>query len=85
MSDSITAFERALGPGDTAFFFFAGHGFQIKGENYLLPTDVPMALDGEEEKVHENSFLARRIMERVKYKGARTTVVVLDACRNNPF
>ncbi len=29
MSDSFTAFERALGPGDTAFFFFAGHGFQI--------------------------------------------------------
>lgn len=85
MSGALTAFERALGPGDTAFFFFAGHGFQIKGENYLLPTDVPMALDGEEEKVHENSFLARRIMERVRNKGARTTVVVLDACRNNPF
>ena len=76
MSDRITAFERALGPGDTAFFFFAGHGFQIKGENYLLPIDVPMALDGEEEKVHENSFLARRIMERIKNKGVRTTVVV---------
>jgi hypothetical protein len=85
MSDSISAFERALGPGDTAFFFFAGHGFQIKGENYLLPTDVPLALDGEEERIHENSFLARRIMERIRTKGARTTVVVLDACRNNPF
>ena len=85
MSDSLTAFERALSAGDTAFFFFAGHGFQIKGENYLLPTDVPMALDGEEEKIHENSFLARRIMERVRNKGVRTTIVVLDACRNNPF
>ncbi|ARQ01969.1 caspase family protein [Pseudorhodoplanes sinuspersici] len=85
MSDSLTAFERALSEGDTAFFFFAGHGFQIKGENYLLPTDVPMALDGEEEKIHENSFLARRIMERVRSKGVRTTILVLDACRNNPF
>ena len=85
MSNSLTNFERALGPGDTAFFFFAGHGFQIKGENYLLPTDVPLALDGEEEKVHENSFLARRIMERVRNKGVRTTILVLDACRNNPF
>ncbi len=54
MSNSLSAFERALGQGDTAFFFFAGHGFQIKGENYLLPTDVPLALAGEEEKVHEN-------------------------------
>src|SRR5690606_4551990 len=50
-----------------------------------LPTDVPLALDGEEEKVHENAFLARRIMERIKNKGVRTTVLVLDACRNNPF
>ena len=85
MSNSLSAFERTLGEGDTAFFFFAGHGFQIKGENYLLPTDVPLALAGEEEKVHENAFLARRIMERIREKGARTTVVVLDACRNNPF
>lgn len=85
MSDSLSAFERALSEGDTAFFFFAGHGFQIKGENYLLPTDVPMALDGEEEKIHENSFLARRIMERIRNKRVRTTIVVLDACRNNPF
>lgn len=85
MSDSLTRFERALGQGDTAFFFFAGHGFQIKGENYLLPTDMPMALDGEEEKVHENSFLARRILERMRGKGVRTSIVVLDACRNNPF
>jgi hypothetical protein len=85
MSDSLTAFERALSEGDTAFFFFAGHGFQIRGENYLLPTDVPMALDGEEEKIHENAFLARRIMERMRGKGVRTTILVLDACRNNPF
>ena len=70
MSNSLSAFERALGEGDTAFFFFAGHGFQIKGENYLLPTDVPLALDGEEEKVHENAFLARRIMERDPGKGS---------------
>lgn len=85
MSDSLSAFERTLGEGDTAFFFFAGHGFQIKGENYLLPTDVPMALAGEEEKIHENSFLARRILERMRGKGVRTSIVVLDACRNNPF
>lgn len=85
MSDSLLAFERALSAGDTAFFFFAGHGFQIRGENYLLPTDMPLALEGEEEKVHENAFLARRILERIRGKGVRTTVVVLDACRNNPF
>ena len=59
MSDSLSAFERSLGEGDTAFFFFAGHGFRVKGENYLLPTDVPLALVGEEEKIHENWFAWR--------------------------
>ncbi len=44
-----------------------------------------MALVGDEEKIHENSFLARRILERMRDKGVRTSIVVLDACRNNPF
>ncbi len=47
---------------------------------------MPLALEGEEEKIHENSFLARRIMERMRSKRrSRTSIVVLDACRNNPF
>ena len=40
-SQSLLSFDAALDPGDTAFFFFAGHGFEIAGQNYLLPTDVP--------------------------------------------
>ena len=37
-SESLLAFDRAVGPGDTAFFFYAGHGFEIAGQNFLLPT-----------------------------------------------
>jgi hypothetical protein len=81
---SLLAFDNALGPGDTAFFY-AGHGFEIAGQNYLLPTDVPAATDGQEELVRDASVLADRIVERLQNKRVRTSILVFDACRNNPF
>src|SRR5437868_2926406 len=84
-SQTLLAFDNAVEPGDTAFFFFAGHGFEIAGQNYLLPTDVPAATEGQEELVRDASILADRIVERLQNKGARTSILVFDACRNNPF
>src|ERR1700733_9365393 len=84
-SQSLLAFDNAVGPGDTAFFFYAGHGFEIAGQNYLLPTDVPGAAEGQEELLRAASVLAARIIERLQNRKARTAILVLDACRNNPF
>jgi hypothetical protein len=84
-SQSLLAFDNALGPGDTAFFFYAGHGFEIAGQNYLLPTDVPAAGEGQEELVRDASVLADRIVERLQNRQVRTSILVFDACRNNPF
>ncbi|MBI5264914.1 MAG: caspase family protein [Bradyrhizobium sp.] len=84
-SETLLAFDRAIEPGDTAFFFFAGHGFEIAGQNFLLPTDVPAATEGQEELVRDASVLADRIVERLQNKKARTSILVFDACRNNPF
>src|SRR5438105_14981962 len=52
-SQTLLAFDNAVEPGDTAFFFYAGHGFEIAGQNYLLPTDVPAATEGQEELVRD--------------------------------
>jgi hypothetical protein len=84
-SESLLAFDKALGPGDTAFFFYAGHGFEIAGQNFLLPTDVPAAGEGQEELVRDASVLADRIIERLQNRSVRTAILVFDACRNNPF
>jgi len=84
-SETLLAFDRAVGPGDTAFFFYAGHGFEIAGQNFLLPTDVPAATEGQEELVRDASVLADRVIERLQNKKARTAILVFDACRNNPF
>jgi hypothetical protein len=84
-SETLLAFDRAVDAGDTAFFFYAGHGFEIAGQNFLLPTDVPAATEGQEELVRDASVLADRIIERLQNKKVRTAILVFDACRNNPF
>jgi Caspase domain len=84
-SQTLLAFDNAVEPGDTAFFFYAGHGFEIAGQNYLLPIDVPAATEGQEELVRDAAVLADRIVERLQNKKVRTSILVFDACRNNPF
>jgi hypothetical protein len=84
-SQTLLAFDKQIEAGDTAFFFYAGHGFEIAGQNYLLPTDVPAATEGQEELVRDASILADRIVERLQNKKVRTSILVFDACRNNPF
>ena len=84
-SETLLGFDKAVEPGDTAFFFYAGHGFEIAGQNFLLPTDVPAASEGQEELVRDASVLADRIIERLQNKKVRTAILVFDACRNNPF
>src|SRR5438552_640302 len=84
-SQSLLAFDNAVEAGDTAFFFYAGHGFEIAGQNFLLPTDVPAATEGQEELVRDASVLADRIIERLQNRKVRTAILVFDACRNNPF
>src|SRR5229473_8551863 len=81
-SQTLLAFDNAVGPGDTAFFFYAGHGFEIAGQNYLLPTDVPAATEGQEELVRDASVLADRIVERLQNRKVRTSILVFDACRD---
>jgi hypothetical protein len=84
-SQTLLQFDATIQPGDTAFFFFAGHGFEIAGQNYLLPIDVPAATEGQEELVRDASILADRVMSRLQNRGARSSILVFDACRNNPF
>ncbi len=85
MSESLLAFDKAIEPGDMALFFFAGHGFEIHGENFLVPIDTPAVGEGQEELLRDAAYPAERIVERLQARGARTTILVLDACRENPF
>ncbi|GGH25106.1 Uncharacterized protein, contains caspase domain [Cribrihabitans marinus] len=85
MNRRISEFTARLEPGDTAFVFFAGHGVEIDGENYLLPTDIVAPDSGESDFVKSESIALSALLDRVRSTGARTAITIVDACRNNPF
>src|SRR5262245_46709330 len=64
MIDKLISFDRMVEPGDVAFVFFSGHGFEVKGENFLLPVDVPAATERQEELVRDAAFAEQRMIDR---------------------
>jgi uncharacterized caspase-like protein len=85
MSRALVELENKVSAGDTVLFYFAGHGFAVDGTNYLLPVDVPAAGPDEEGLVRDASFAASGLSAQFQQKGAATVILILDACRDNPF
>ncbi len=85
MSRALVDLENKVQAGDTVLFYFAGHGFAVDGTNYLLPVDVPAAGPGEEGLVRDAAFAATGLSDQFQAKGAATVILILDACRDNPF
>jgi len=83
--DKFDELTQRLAPGDTAFFFFAGHGVAIGGSNYILPSDVPNVEAGQDTRLARAALGETDIVTDLQGRGVRVAVVVLDACRNNPF
>ena len=79
---AISKFVAQVKAGDTALFYYAGHGIQLEGENYLVPVDFDAK---DEADAKYAAYSASRVQERIEKAGARVILVVLDACRNNPF
>ncbi|WP_395020449.1 caspase domain-containing protein [Dongia sp.] len=72
----------AAGENATALFFYAGHGVQVKGMNYLIPVGADI---GKESDVGLEAISADEVLQQMEYAGARVNIVILDACRNNPL
>lgn len=77
----VQSFAEAVGPEDLALFYFSGHGVQIGAENYLLPIDA----DGRDEAALTGSSLRLQAILRTMELRAGQRIVLLDACRTNPF
>ena len=85
MKRAISDFGQRLakaGPGSTGLFFYAGHGIQAKGINYLIPTDANIQTQAD---VDLEAVGADTILEQMEEAGAATNIVILDACRNMPL
>lgn len=85
MVDRIFAFTQAIRPGDTAAFFYAGHGVAIGGANFLLPADVPEIDPGQEARLRNMAIGEADIVADIQERKAKVTLMILDACRDNPF
>jgi hypothetical protein len=82
MERAVGEFGRALTPGSVALFYFAGHGMQVGGRNFLLPTDAQIA---SEQALRLEALDVDIVLDQVAAAGSDVNLVILDACRNNPF
>lgn len=80
--ESLRAFGSKVPRGGVALFYFAGHGVQVKGVNFLLPVGARIEKEGD---IEFEAVDAGRIMNELESAGSRLNIVILDACRNNPF
>lgn len=82
IKQKIADFGSQIRDSDVSLFYFAGHGIQINGENFLIPIDAN--LTSEEIAEYECIHLGR-ILSQMESHSSCTHIVILDACRNNPF
>ena len=82
IQQAVNVFLQALDEYAVGLFFYAGHGMQIDGKNYIVPVDLNLSDKG---KTMVSCYCLNSFLEGVSsYKG-KTIICILDACRNNPF
>ena len=88
--DRLTFIERwqtfldKIKPNDVVAVFYAGHGVQMEGANYLLPRDVPPAVHGPE-VLKSFSISAVTMIDALRARKPRISLLIFDACRDNPY
>ena len=82
MKESLDKFYTKIQQGGVGMFYFSGHGIEVDGQNYLIPTDAKIEAKSDTEY---EALALSKITKRMQNAGNRLNIVVLDACRNDPF
>lgn len=85
MKRAVADFGEALegaGPTTSALFYYAGHGLQVDGQNYLIPVGADIRREAD---VDLEAVSADAVLKQMEYAAPSTSIVILDACRNNPL
>ncbi len=82
MKRAIREFGTKIRSGGVALFYYAGHGLQVSGNNYLVPVDAKVTT---EEEVEYETVDAGFVLAQMDSAKTSLNIVILDACRNNPF
>lgn len=77
----VKEFGNQLAAGDVAIFYYAGHGIEVDGSNYLVPIDA----DATKEADVDFMLNIDLVLRQMAGAGTAVNIVILDACRNNPF
>jgi len=82
IDDAVKSFRDNLNSNDIGLFYFAGHGMQIDGENYITAVDTEF--DNEMDAKY-SSYPLNKVIEIMERSKNKTNIIILDACRNNPY
>ena len=82
MLAALREFGDQLRGGSAGLFYYAGLGMQIKGRNYLIPVGSNVE---REDEVAYGAVDAQAVLDKMEAAGNATNIMILDACRNNPF
>jgi len=82
MRDSLKKFYTKIKRGGVGFFYFSGHGIELDGQNYLIPIDAKL---DEKSDAEFEAIALNKITKKMQNAKNRLNIVVLDACRNDPF
>jgi formylglycine-generating enzyme required for sulfatase activity len=81
MEDEVLKFKLKLAKGQVGLFYFAGHGLEVEGKNYLLPTDLRLP---ETQLIKRKSVEAQWVVDVMENTSSQVNIVILDACRTFP-
>lgn len=82
MQNAFKGFATRLDDYDVALFFYAGHGMQVDGQNYLIPVDARLE---DKLSVEFEAFKVSSVNRHFAYNDDKLNIMILDACRNNPY
>jgi uncharacterized caspase-like protein len=82
MREAIATFGKRLKQGGIGVFYYAGHGAQRDGRNYLFPVGVEIT---SAQDVEDNTIGVNQVLSAMEAAGNRLNILILDACRNNPY
>ncbi|MEN3348699.1 MAG: hypothetical protein V7632_2334 [Bradyrhizobium sp.] len=82
MDIAVQSFGRQVQGADVALFYYAGHGVQVAGSNYLVPISANATREAD---VDFQMLDVNLVLRQMQGAGTRLNMVILDACRNNPF
>lgn len=82
MKAVLRRFKASIAGGDEAVFFYAGHGVELGGVNYLLPTDIR---DDSDDQLQDDAIPLQRVLNDLAQQKPKFSLAIIDACRDDPF